>query len=336
MKIFAIFFLLLSFGANALVDQQCSTKQLDDQDATPMWGRYAESMKSCLPRHKTLLGTYNHQLKLQIGKLIRGIGLEMRIGSDAKTLKKYKQLLVDLVAKSAYAANLYHQLAAIDPENMCVPFSFKTVPVDDKAFSLALKNAEATAQANGFTSMLSETFQSELIEETFVTIVNGVLDYDGKAVLNVTANGVVKGIVKGAVKGAILSILLEPLYGQTTLKEYDWIEVIGKNPDLMLNPQWMSQAGVGTSNNAFYQWEVHCRAWTIYPEHMKKLDARVKKKPAKDFQGRVLSIEREQNNFRNKDQLESPDGRPFYTQPSESTRVQEPLVPAPTLPDWAR
>ena len=83
------------------------------------------------------------------------------------------------------------------------------------------------------------------------------------SVLNVSALGVTKGIIKGAVKGAIISLILEPLYGQTTPKYYDWSQAVEKNSELLLNPQWMNEAGVGVSA-PFTQWETHCRALKQY------------------------------------------------------------------------
>ena len=158
-------------GAVKIPVVKCSAEKKKELARVPQWKNYADSMSTCLPQQKTLWANYGWQLKMQIAKLVKGISYEKSLGTNPAIISKYKNLLRDLVAKSAYITDLYKQISKVDSNNMCGPFILVENPVDASAFGEALDKAteaaELAKEEGKISSIAKETLKEELINETF-------------------------------------------------------------------------------------------------------------------------------------------------------------------------
>lgn len=296
-------------------------------------------MTTCLPKQKTIIGNHSYQLKVQINKLLKGISYEISKGTDPGIIKAYKKLLTELVARSAYTTDLWHQISKVDPKNMCAPFVFQENPVGEASFQEALNKANEIAEEKEFSIAVTEKLKEDLVNDTFKitkeetiklakqSVSNNAL----KTVLKISASGIAREIVAGAVKGVVVDLLMKPLYGAKVPEYSEWKDAMTEDVSLLLNPQWMDEAGISISAPS-YQWVTHCRALDKYKDQMTKLNLSFTMEPSRNFEKKVLNIIK-QADLKKKGEIK----KKYDVEVSESTYVIKQETPAESeIPFWAK
>lgn len=285
------------------------------------------------------MGSYLHGLKTQMARLMMGVTIEQGRNPKGKTAEYYQRYLGELMFQSAYVTNLYHQLKKYDLDTACRAFSFSEVKLEKEDLLKRLQLAATHGEEEGLLIQLSEGIANAMVENVLQDVVMGTSRViknmviqraitGGISALKSSLNpGVLRGVVIGAAKGVVVGFVVDQLKSGTIPPWTTWMEMVQKDPELLLNPEWMRAAGHPTQ----WPWQVHQQAHRNQPERMKGLAKHLYKHSETQFQSRIYYLSK-----REEQEQQEAQRRKFPTAPAESTAVKLPLNRELDFPYWAR
>jgi hypothetical protein len=316
--------------------KSCKTvRQYTDHHAVS----YAKHFSKTQEKQLKLMGSYLFVLKSQMARMIAGINYESYKNPQSRTVKYYQNYLGELMFQSAYIADLYYQLKKYDIDTACKAFAFKEVQIDRDDLIKRLELAQFHGEKEGLISQVSQGIASAMVENVLQDVVMGTgrvirnmiiqraISGGIKALKNSVSTSMIRGVVIGAAKGVVIGFVIDQLKSGTIPPETTWMEIAGKNPELLLNPEWMRQAGVQTQ----MPWNVHIAAHRNKPERMESLKHSLLKRTKQMFIARVLELSKKEA-VEDKAEWE----KRFPTAYAESTGVHHSVIPENDFPEWAK
>lgn len=300
---------------------------------------YARDFPETREKQLQLMGTYLNVLKGQMARMISGINIETYRNPNSRTVKYYQNYLGELMFQSAYISDLYHQLKEYDLNTACQAFAFKEVKIEEKDLLKRLELAQFHGEKEGLIAQVSVGIAQAMVDNVLQDVVIGTgrvvknmiiqraISGGIKALKNSVTSSVIRGVVIGAAKGVVVGFVIDQLKSGTIPLETTWIELAGKNPELLLNPEWMRAAGIQTQ----IPWQVHMIAHRNRPESMDHLKNHLMKHTKQMFQARVLYLSKKEA-AEEKAEWE----KKFPTAYAESTGVHKATHPMNDLPYWAQ
>lgn len=257
--------------------------------------------KNTQDNHLIILRSYQNQIETEIRRLIEGIEYENTFKNVGKihALKKY---FSELVIKNILIAHLEKQLLSINldthlKQNRNHPvFNTDKLTIDlQKEINLQLTSLHQNGLMSDF---LLEELKNSLIEETLKAAGKKVFSSIGSGLLTkVVTQGVSAAALKSAVisigseafiqagKGMIITILTLPLHAYRLPPEHVWTDILKKNPEIIINPEWMKYAG---SNDD--PWLSHGYALLRRTQIMEDRLTDLLQKEEQDFLNRIETI----------------------------------------------
>jgi len=215
--------------------------------------------KNTQDNHLIILRTYHNQIESEIRRLIEGIEYESSSHNLSKVtaLKKY---FSELVIKNILIGQLEKQLLSINldthlKQNRIKPvFNTDQLSIDlQKEIIIQLKSLHQSGLLSEF---LFEKLKDEIIKETLKATGKKVFSSIGSGLLTkIVTQGVSTAALKSAVisigseafiqagQGMIITILTLPLHAYRLPPEHVWTDILKKNPEIIINPEWMKYAG---------------------------------------------------------------------------------------------
>ena len=215
--------------------------------------------KNTQDNHLIILRTYHNQIESEIRRLIEGIEYESSSNNISKVtaLKKY---FSELVIKNILIGQLEKQLLSINldthlKQNRIKPvFNTDQLSIDlQKEINIQLKSLHQNGLLSEF---LLEELKDEIIKETLKATGKIVFSSIGSGLLTkIVTQGVSTAALKSAVisigseafikagQGMIITILTLPLHAYRLPPEHVWTDILKKNPEIIINPEWMKYAG---------------------------------------------------------------------------------------------
>ena len=215
--------------------------------------------KNTQDNHLIILRTYHNQIESEIRRLIEGIEYESSSNNISKVtaLKKY---FSELVIKNILIGQLEKQLLSINldthlKQNRIKPvFNTDQLSIDlQKEINIQLKSLHQNGLLSEF---LLEELKDEIIKETLKATGKKVFSSIGSGLLTkIVTQGVSTAALKSAVisigseafiqagQGMIITILTLPLHAYRLPPEHVWTDILKKNPEIIINPEWMKYAG---------------------------------------------------------------------------------------------
>ena len=263
----------------------------------PADDRRISSLKNTFDNHKVILKTYKSLLDSQIKRLVTGIEYESLLKDNKHKIRPYEKLLVNILIKKAFIQNLESQLNKVNPDTFKRGTLFNTENIKIDLTKEIEANLKKLPQKD-FGHYFIEDLKGRLVRETLSTVAVSTYQAVGSGLLTkVIANGVGQAALKGALismgseifvsvgRGSILTLLTFPLHGYRAPPESIWSDILDKNPELIINPEWMKYAGCKDD-----PWFTHGYALLRNTQRMEKAFNKFLANEEKDFQSRVTNI----------------------------------------------
>jgi hypothetical protein len=255
----------------------------------------SKDMNQCQDNHNIILNSYKDSLNEQISKLITGINYEMGAQTSKITIQRYKDLLTNTVVKKVVLDAIYKKFNSkrmndlyatknigtfsriIDSENL-------TINIEENFDKVLKEVTEEYKMSSSIQHIVLEKIKGDikkeviklLVKKTFTAIGNGfVAQILGTSVIEATGissmfttSAVMSfsaSVIKGVGVGIVITLVTKPLMGARNPPEYDWTQLLNKHPELIINPEWMSKAGIKDS-----PWFTHCHALIRRTKHVEK------------------------------------------------------------------
>ena len=235
------------------------------QNATAATLNFSE----CLNDHKSILYRHAYQIQSQVDRLMYGISIEKSNGASEKKIRKLKNLLGKLIIKDYVIHDVIRQtnIALHDEKLMADPRSAYLVSDIIDTDEIAL-NTDISNHKHNPAAFLLHKYKDEVIFETFTdlgeeiyhSVGNGTVlrVIGGSYSLNSFRTALISfgsNVLKGAGVSAAIGLVATPLTGARLSPEDFWLRMLEKRPELIVNPEWMNEAG---SPDA--PWFAHCSA----------------------------------------------------------------------------
>jgi len=231
--------------------------------ATPL------NLKECLSDHRSILYRHTFQVRSQVDRLIRGIEIEKSRDAPKSKIHLLKQMLGRSIIKEYVLRDvirqtnmaMYREPLASDPK--AAQFARDLINTDEIALDANISHHKSNPAA-----FLLHKYKDEVVVETFmdlgeelyhsvgngtvVKIISGsysLASFEG-ALISFGSN-----VLKGAGFSAAIGLIATPLTGARLSPEDLWLKMLSKRPELIVNPEWMNEAG---SPDA--PWFAHCLA----------------------------------------------------------------------------
>lgn len=209
--------------------------------------------------HLFILKTYREQIESELKRLIEGIEYESGIQnlSKAQSLKVY---FSELILKNILIYELEKQLSAINLDQHLKSdrrkpvFNTQELTIDlQKEINVQLKSLY---QYGLMSDYLLKDLRDNVVKETLKVAGKKVFQSIGSGLLTkIVTQGVSSVALKSAAisigselftkvgRGMIISILTFPLHAYRLPPEHVWTDILKKNPEIIINPEWMKYAG---------------------------------------------------------------------------------------------
>ncbi len=291
-------------------------------------------LDQCQKNHHRIFNVYINQLDSEIARLLWGVALESSGQTPQLKVSLYKSILSDLVIKRAVVAKMKAELKKISLDEY---YGKKSIHNNDKVFNtdeieLEIekgfgktidKAVEANREKHGFKHHLLHEIKVELLKEiviklsgnTYRALGNGLVAkfLTGSVLKGVTAGMAEKALVsfgshvlKGALFWTAVALVTGPLYGARHAPEQDWVDLLEKHPEFILNPEWMKEAGIHDR-----PWITHCDAITRKTDQMESILSNFVGKEEDDFLSSLSQVNaidltplEEESEFKNYNRIE--------------------------------
>jgi hypothetical protein len=292
--------------------------------------------------HFIILKSYREQIESELKRLIEGIEFETgnHNSSKAQLLKIY---FSELVLKNIIIHELEKQLSAINLDQHLKEDRRRPV------FKTENLNLNLQEEINRHLTALNQTglLSEYLMHDLAKTFKEETLKASGKKVFQSLGGGLLTKIMtqrltSAALKSAvisigseafvsagysvIMSILTIPLHGYRLPPEHIWTDILKKNPEIIINPEWMKYAGAKDE-----PWFSHGYALLRRTKVMEERLNDLLLKEEQDFVNRIQIIMRLDKPINNEDDFHERKDVAVR----DATYVYMPKPYLPSLPFWA-
>lgn len=333
-------FIILSLALNFLASKAFSQIVSKDLSVPNFFSKV-----SCENNHQKILNAYDKLLASEISRLADGYHIEQTRGANQTQLKNYKSLLSAIVIKKTLVDEMKKQLSnkhleayfskSNKRENI---FNLNTMKVDlDKSFNKAIEEASLVSQKeNSFTHYATHKFAHELVLKTGEhLVVAGYKSFATGVGVNIVSGVALRSaliatgfdILKGAGFAAALFILTKPLMGGRLPPETIWLNILEEQPGLVINPEWMTDAGSPDD-----PWSTHC---LTMQRETKRINGYIKEFLDAEEKIFIDSIVNISKGAIVKKPKAITNNYGYYIAPSDNTSVKVVVPVAEFIPNWA-
>ena len=293
------------------------------------------NLEECLTDHKSILYRHTYQIHSQVNRLAYGILKEKSDGAPASKIRKLKSMLGKMIIKEYVIHDVIRQTnhALNNQQLLSDPRAAYLVRDIINTDEIAL-DTNISAKKHNPAAFLLHKYKDEVVFETFQDL--------GEEIYHSVGNGTVlkiiggtysmqsfrtalisfgSNVLKGAGISAALSLVATPLTGARLSPADLWLRMLEKRPELIVNPEWMNEAG---SPDA--PWFAHCSALS---QKSKKIDSVVKqlnKNEEQSFISKIARIEANQSKA-------VPPSNPAIV--ADNTDINVPKTIEQQVPAWA-
>lgn len=269
--------------------------------------------------HKNQNVIYDRYLKVldsQIARLVYGLDFEISAQTPSYKIESYKAHLLDLIVKRLFVEELKRQFNINKLNNLYGTgdrsqvhdfhgkvFDLDHIKIDPNTYiNNALTKAIQDNKNNTIPHNILQNFKKDLVKELISKFAKSAYKAVGNGLVAKIIAGTVTAelaksmtraalmsfgasVIKGAVKGSIISILTAPLYGSRKPPETIWREIYSKYPELILNPEWMKEAG-----SPDHPWLTHCASLQRQTESLEKTLHKILVSEETDFIAKMTEI----------------------------------------------
>jgi hypothetical protein len=278
--------LLLSLLILASLTQHAVAKPLD--------------LSECLMDHKSILYRYAYQIHSQVKRLAYGIATEQGKGAPASKIRKLKSMLGKSIIKEYVIHDVIRQTNNALHQNQLMSDPRAVYLVRDiiNTDEIAL-DTNISAKKHNPAAFLLHKYKDEVVFETFTDL--------GEEIYHSVGNGTVlkiiggtysiqsfrtaivsfgSNVLKGAGISAALSLVATPLTGARLSPADLWLSMLAKRPELIVNPEWMNEAG-----NPDAPWFAHCSALSQKSKKITEVVKQLNQNEEQTFINKIAQIE---------------------------------------------
>ena len=317
----------------------------------------------CHKNQNVIYDRYIKVLDSQIARLVYGLDFEISVQSPSYKIESYKSHLLDLIVKRLFVEELKRQfninklndIYGTGNRSLVHDFHGKVFDLDhikidpNTYINNALTRAIQDNKNNTIPHNILQNFKKDLVKELISQFAKSAYKAVGNGLVAKIIAGTVTAelaksmtraalmsfgasVIKGAVKGSIISILTAPLYGARKPPETIWREIYSKHPELILNPEWMKEAG-----SPDHPWMTQCASLQRQTESLEKALYKILVNEETDFMRIMADI----NEMRDPEEVlrEEMFSNSHYIAQRDNTYVK-PVIPAyakaKEAPFWAK
>lgn len=302
-----------------------------------------KSLKSTKENHLLILRTYRKQIDSEVRRLVSGIEYETNGKAPKLRLSSYKNLLVQLLIKRIFLSELEKQLIPIDIDKYIRQPQPRKPLFNTDSISLNLENElgihlDSIVKKESVGHYFLNDLKKNLIKNTLTTFAKKTYQSIGSGLLTkIIANGVTSAALKSTVMSmgskifvsagtaTVLSILTMPLQSYRLPPETIWTDILHKNPELIINPDWMKYAK--TSDDP---WWSHAYAILRRTKQMERAFNTLMSSEEAEFQAQVRNIAKITEFKKTEEYRYNP-----YAPKVDNTYVKKPLILDEPAPFWA-
>lgn len=300
----------------------------------------------CKTNHGRIFELYKDQTDSQISRLLTGIDYESSRQTPKHKLDRYYVALTDTIIKRIMIEELTKQLNAFDwkkyKSSDAKIYNQKLFNLDQVKIKLDQRVVQSLENAGDFGYQLSQHSLDEfkhriatnlafqMAESAYQSIGSGIATKVTAAALKSATISFGSEVLKGAVRGSILNILTMPLKGSRLPAEEVWLDLLADNPELVINPDWMREAG-----SQDHPWHTHCLTIHRESKRMIKVVSSFLKKDESAFTSKIIQINKMPDSLKIK-KSETQMLREMTKVAVDNTYVKKHYIPAEIdLPFWA-
>lgn len=299
----------------------------------------------CSSNHRVILTSLRNQLDLEIARLAVGIDYEESSKAPKIRLDAYYNLLLELTIKRMVYDEMILQLNKIDmskySEKRSLPrkvFNTDAIQINIKdKVGKTLESALSKYRRNELNNHIINTIALKVVTNTSTAIAQRVLLSVGNSLVANISGAALKGALisigsealMGAARGSLLTLLTMPLMGNRLPPEKDWMKILRKYPELIINPEWMTKAGSQDD-----PWLTHCFTFLRETDDLEEILVKNINKEESHFISRVTSISK----LEELKPLPKNDNKFKFEPPTvaiDNTYVKKPVVILNIVPFWA-
>jgi hypothetical protein len=257
-------------------------------------------LSACLTDHKSILYRHAYQIHTEVNRLMYGITMEKANGAPEAKIKKLKSLLGKLIIKEYVIHDVIRQTNKALHQDQLVSDPRAAYLARDliNTDEIAL-DTNISAKKHNPAAFLLHKYKDEVIFETFTDL--------GEEIYHSVGNGTVlkiiggtysaqsfrtalisfgSNVLKGAGISAALSLIATPLTGARLSPADLWLHMLEKRPELIVNPEWMNEAG---SPDA--PWFAHCSAISTKEKKITEIVKQLNVNEEQSFIHKIAQIE---------------------------------------------
>jgi hypothetical protein len=308
----------------------------------------------CQENHHRILKKFSNQADSLIERMLKGLEIEERAYTPEFKLDLYRELLSEILIRRIILSELSKQLDAqkisafysvranlkkpiLSPESILINLesqyeltlkqviAIKNLKISEKY----LKSLKAGLLRNALTILISKKYR-KIGAGIFAQIVT-------KQGSKVITSGLLKSaaisfgskfFISGAT-GLVISLVTFPLHAYRLPGETEWTDLLVKNPEMVMVPEWMAKGGITD-----HPWMTHCNAIQRRTSYVEKALSKSISLDESEFLSKVAAI-----NLLEEPKIEQKLPLYFY-QPevasADNTNVKRPIISDKDLaPHWA-
>jgi hypothetical protein len=317
----------------------------------------------CQKNQNVIYDQYIRLIDSQIARLVYGLDYETSIKSPDYKLTAYKALLVDLIIKRLFVDELKRQFNISKLNNIYGTgsqagfknfqgkiFDLEKIQIDIDSFvNKSLSKAISDHKRHTLPNHILDEFKKELIKgviknfakSAYKTLGSGLIakmiagTASAEIAKNMTRSAFMSfgaSVIKGAAQGTLLTLLTAPLMGGRKPPETIWREIYSKYPELILNPEWMTEAG-----SPDHPWMTHCASLLRQSESLEKALDKILTSEERNFKHSMATI----NEMRDPEEVQRDNlyQHNYYAAPRDNTYVKpivRPQAQTEIIPFWAK
>lgn len=309
----------------------------------------SRDFNQCQANHGVVFKEYLKVINSQMNRLVRGIDYEISREAPKLQIEAYKKQLIDIIIKRIVIQEMQKQLSSIKLATLMKDYPPKKLVFNtdhlylniDEEFQKILNEAFERTFLHAMGEYSLKRFQREILISVASTFATNAYKTVGKGLVAKIVAGtlgkeIAKGltqkalmsfgsqVLKGTLRGGILAIITQPLYGGRKPPETLWVELLEKNPEFILNPEWMKLA-----KHPDEPWWTHCISLVRRTSSLERALTKFLKSEEADFMNRVRQISKMKP-------LEEPDFEDYpYVVARDNTYVHRALPLEALTPFWA-
>jgi hypothetical protein len=300
----------------------------------------------CKANHKVILTVYRNQLDSEIARLAVGIDQEESAKSPKIRISAYYNLLLQLTVKRIVIDEMINQMEKFNFEQFKTTEGMKKIVFNTDKINVNVKDrvgksleaALSKYRRNELSDHIVETIKLKLLTNTATAAGGQLLKSFGSSLVANLSSAALKGALlsigtealAGTVRGGILTLLTMPLMGGRLPPTKDWMKILDRHPELIINPEWMTKAG-----SQDHPWHTHCLTFLRETKQLEKvLDINLNAEES-SFIKSVTTI----NAMKEIEPFKPSDKKPVYEIPKtaiDNTYVKKPRIIQDWPPFWAQ